>query len=311
VGANNRPRINSAAGGFTVGSAISLASDGGAADGAIAFYALSGATNAELVPRVSITSGGNVGIGTTTADAKLTLAGDISFNSDYIIRRNTSDGSDNGRVALAGGGSDSNTRGAYMHIFGNEGGAAGSIQIRLGNAAPATFGIYRSNAALAFHINGADGNASFTGSGGTCTITGAGACSSDERLKTNIVEISGAEALDKLAVIQGITYNWADPSWDQSQKVGVVAQDVQKAFPQLVSTAPMKFKGIEDEYYLVDSASLTAPLISAVNELNNRVQELDSENDRLKAENEALKARLEALEAKVSGSEKSEVGSGK
>ncbi len=109
------------------------------------------------------------------------------------------------------------------------------------------------------------GVATFSGPGGTCVIDGSGNCTSDQRLKTNIAPISGTDALAKLSLIQGVTYNWLDPSLTQSQQVGVIAQNVLKAFPQLVGTVQTSLDGVAGTYYTVNYAGLVAPLISAVN----------------------------------------------
>ncbi|MBA3679307.1 tail fiber domain-containing protein, partial [Candidatus Saccharibacteria bacterium] len=76
----------------------------------------------------------------------------------------------------------------------------------------------------------------FLGSGGTqCTVvTGTGwSCSSDETLKTNILNV--ANGLDIIKQIQGVTYNWkSDPTGTQQD--GFLAQDIQKILPELVTT---------------------------------------------------------------------------
>lgn len=78
--------------------------------------------------------------------------------------------------------------------------------------------------------------AKFNGSAGTqCTVvTGVGwSCSSDESLKTNIVNITNG--LDIINQLQGVTYNWkADPNGTQQD--GFIAQDIQKVLPELVTT---------------------------------------------------------------------------
>ena len=105
-------------------------------------------------------------------------------------------------------------------------------------------------------------------SGGTCVIgNGAGAtlCTSDERLKTNITAIPNA--LHDIEQIKGVTFNWADPTKNQNQFIGVIAQDVQKVFPQAVAT-------LGDGYLAVDYGALVAPLIEAVKELAGKVSSL-------------------------------------
>ncbi|MEK7108828.1 MAG: tail fiber domain-containing protein, partial [Patescibacteria group bacterium] len=121
------------------------------------------------------------------------------------------------------------------------------------------------------------GNFTVYGSGTTCVIgsgTGATNCTSDQRLKANITAISGADALAGLEKIRGVTFNWADPTRPQDQRVGVIAQDVMQAFPQLVSTATTSFMGVDGQYYTVDYAALVSPLIAGVNELNTRVDSI-------------------------------------
>ncbi len=56
-----------------------------------------------------------------------------------------------------------------------------------------------------------------------------GAPASDERLKENIHPIT--HALDKVKALNGVTFNWKK---DKKKSVGVVAQNVEKVFPELV-----------------------------------------------------------------------------
>ena len=128
-------------------------------------------------------------------------------------------------------------------------------------------------------LNVDGGNLVVLGTGTTCTIgngTGATNCTSDSRLKANIASISGTSALAGLSKIRGVTFNWADPSKDQGEQVGVIAQDVLQAFPQIVHTATTTFMGQLGNYYTVDYAALVSPLISGVNQLNTRTGFIES-----------------------------------
>lgn len=102
---------------------------------------------------------------------------------------------------------------------------------------------------------------------GTCTI-------SDGRLKNIERPIVGA--LAKLLKIHGIYFTWKDqPKYGLGRQAGVIAQDVQKVFPELVST--------DGEGKLsADYQRLTAPIIEAL-------RELKAENDNIRAELRALK----------------------
>jgi hypothetical protein len=102
-------------------------------------------------------------------------------------------------------------------------------------------------------------------SGSTCTIgngTNGTSCTSDEQLKTNITVIP--DALHNIEQIKGVTFNWADQTKNQNQFIGVIAQDVQKVFPQAVAT-------LSNGYLAVDYGALVAPLIEAVKELAGKV----------------------------------------
>ncbi len=114
------------------------------------------------------------------------------------------------------------------------------------------------------------------------TIRGANVSPSDMRLKTNIAPI--ADALDKLQQIRGVSFEWNERSevlgHSAGQKdIGVIAQEVETVFPELVHTSST------DGYKAVEYSRLTAVLIEAIKEL--------------KAENQTLRQRIEALEGKV------------
>ena len=99
------------------------------------------------------------------------------------------------------------------------------------------------------------------GATNTCTITtGIGiACSSDQRLKTNISDLP-TDTLSMIDKIRTVTYNWiADPSGPQM--IGFLAQDLQKYYPQLV-TADSR------GYLQVNYANLAPALVEADRELD-------------------------------------------
>ena len=79
--------------------------------------------------------GGNVGIGTSNTGGLLTLA----KNNNIAI--NTSDGSDDGYLAICGAGGDGSGRGGHIYLSGNERGAdAGTAIISAGNVSGAFVG---------------------------------------------------------------------------------------------------------------------------------------------------------------------------
>ena len=105
---------------------------------------------------------------------------------------------------------------------------------------------------------------------------------SDARLKTNVRQIEGA--LDKLERIRGVAFEPAETEspytlqgLPEQPSLGVVAQEVEEVFPEVVSTYEA-----DQEYMAVHYGGLTSVLIEAVKEL--------------KAQNEELQSRIEALE---------------
>nr|WP_180206447.1 tail fiber domain-containing protein [Pseudomonas sp. SbOxS1]NYU06687.1 tail fiber domain-containing protein [Pseudomonas sp. SbOxS1] len=86
---------------------------------------------------------------------------------------------------------------------------------------------------------------------------------SDERLKQNVQRLENPT--ENLLKLRGVTFNWKQN--DQAD-VGLIAQDVQKVYPQLVRT--------EGDHLQVDYQKLVAPLIESVRELNARVQTLET-----------------------------------
>jgi hypothetical protein len=88
---------------------------------------------------------------------------------------------------------------------------------------------------------------------------------SDRRLKTNISNIN--HSLGKIAGLQARHYNWKDASRDQSLQTGLIAQDVEKIFPELVTTD-------KEGYKAVNYIGLIPHLIEAVKDLKDQNAEI-------------------------------------
>jgi hypothetical protein len=109
---------------------------------------------------------------------------------------------------------------------------------------------------------------------------------SDERLKTDITEISGA--LDKVMQLRGVTFraNELAESFgyaNNKEQVGVIAQDVEKVLPQIVVPAPFDImqlqEGVEisrsgENYKTVHYEKLVPLLIQAIKEQQIMIEEL-------------------------------------
>ena len=106
--------------------------------------------------------------------------------------------------------------------------------------------------------------------------------SSDVRFKKDVQQLSNV--LDKIQNVRGVSFDWNERYAElgratNKRQIGVIAQELEQQFPELVSTWG------NESYRAVDYGRLTAVLLEAVKEL--------------KAENEELKQRVEVLELKV------------
>ena len=112
---------------------------------------------------------------------------------------------------------------------------------------------------------------------------------SDRRLKYIGKEFNSG--LDKIRQLKVFNYTFKKDE-AKEPRVGVIAQDLQKVFPDAVKNGADGFLTIrmEDMFYAV---------INAIKELDARVTALEKENQVLKEQNKALDARLKAVEAKL------------
>jgi hypothetical protein len=102
------------------------------------------------------------------------------------------------------------------------------------------------------------------------TVGGDIVVSSDARLKANIVSLGST--LAKLLLIDGKSYTMKK---DGKQKIGVLAQDIQKVFPELVSTD-------DKDMLAVNYQGLVPVLINALKEQEGKICKQQSEIDELK-----------------------------
>ena len=111
------------------------------------------------------------------------------------------------------------------------------------------------------------------------TVNGVVNTSSDARLKTDIMSLGGT--LTKLLLIDGKSYTTIK---DGRQTIGVLAQDIQEVFPELVTTD-------DNDMLAVNYQGLVPVLINAL-------KEQQAEIDKLKEQEERI-ARLEAMIAEM------------
>jgi len=241
---------------------------------------------------LNVNAGGMVTMGSTTAARKLYLYSNLSSGAAASIRMEeagpriefvrTLSGTDQkaweiGLVGAAGGGTGVSS--TTLHFSSINDAFQGASRItglaitRAGNVAIGTtspsdrldvFGDVRVGTSGA---NGCIKDFSGTGFAGTC--------SSDERLKTNIVDLSGGY-LTKMANLRVISYNWNDTAKDLNKvdtavtNYGLLAQNVEENFPELVVTD-------SNGYKQVNYSRIPLYLLKAVQELTKKVKGFSDE----------------------------------
>ena len=100
--------------------------------------------------------------------------------------------------------------------------------------------------------------------------------------------------MDKLEQLSGVSFDWDQSKTGASEiksSIGVLAQDVQKVFPDLVRKGP-------EGYLAVNYIGLVPVLIEAVKEQQEENLSLRQQLEQQEALMEQLLRRIEALEGK-------------
>ncbi|AUN97354.1 hypothetical protein C0V70_04355 [Bacteriovorax stolpii] len=140
-----------------------------------------------------------------------------------------------------------------------------------------------------------------TGAGGAgCSITWNGtSCSSDERLKENITNLTSP--LEDVLKLRSVNFNWKKDQKKERQ-IGYVAQEVEKVIPEVV-------RNDSNGYKQVNYGNIVSIATAAIQEfflkwqddsakLHREIATLKEENELKNQEIELLKSRLDNLEKK-------------
>ena len=142
------------------------------------------------------------------------------------------------------------------------------------NSRPSTSGFRSSGSS---HSSGGSrsyggGHSSSSHSFGSSSHSSGGGRRSDKRFKLDIRPLSGS--LDRVCSLSGVTYQWNTKSFpnehfEAKQQIGLIAQDVERAYPQVVNTRP-------DGYKTIDYDLLVPALIESIKELRAKSDKQDS-----------------------------------
>ena len=83
---------------------------------------------------------------------------------------------------------------------------------------------------------------------------------SDRRLKTNIQTIDNPNTLENIQKLRGVTFEWKNSDFGTGTQVGMIAQELEEVYPDLVETDNDGFKSIQ-------YGKFTAILLEAVKDL--------------------------------------------
>ncbi|MCB1179518.1 MAG: tail fiber domain-containing protein [Leptospiraceae bacterium] len=265
----------------------------GYAANSVRFFTATNDTTALGTERMRIDLNGNVGIGNTNPTSKL-------------------------HISHPGGSSPIYFMDLYTVTFGTGTNAQNSYFIRGGDSVQPNIFVVRGDGHIGIQKNpeypidvvGDINTTSCLRIGGAQTT---GSCSSDARLKKSIQPIQNS--LSKLLALNPSKYSWRKEefSWLKNtpdSETGLLAQDVEKVFPHLVSTDEKGYKKVNY------GMELNMHVIAAIKELSNKNEILEKHNEtlehkisqittegektishlrELKHENKTLKAELSQL----------------
>ena len=123
---------------------------------------------------------------------------------------------------------------------------------------------------------------------GSGTYTGTWTQASDERYKSNIKSLP--EIMKKVKLLQPVEYEWnkdryPEENFPDGKQVGLIAQEVEKIFPEIVATD-------KDGYKSIDYSKISVLLLQAMKEQQNEIEKQSDEIRKMKSELEELKAMI-------------------
>lgn len=121
--------------------------------------------------------------------------------------------------------------------------------------------------------SGAGSNVMQINGAGNLSITGTLTQSSDARLKKDVTPLSGS--LQKITSVSGYRYHWIDSTKGQDWQTGVLAQEIEQVFPELIKEDA---QGIKSVNYL----GLVPHLIESIKQQQQQIETLRTELQQLK-----------------------------
>lgn len=235
-------------------------------------------TNGAMKEKLRFHSNGNIGVSSTAPKTLFEIKSTGYLFNDSPLSIDNGFSGESFRLGNAVGGSGRGD--AYMHICDSTTSSTCHFYLtqkgvtRMMIDANGKVGINTSgNNPYDFFVNGSAGG------------TAAWANTSDARLKKNIQLIP--DSLEKLLQLNGVTFNWrhdvrTDISFSDDTDMGLIAQDVEKVFPEAVSTDKQSFKSVA-------YTKLIGPIVEAIKELYSEITHTSAELEKQSREIASLK----------------------
>jgi hypothetical protein len=218
--------------------------------GSLNFAVSSTNSDAPTNSKMTITKAGNVGIGTTSSSARLSVVNAVSTTATVMSIGTSNNGLN--FIINSNGAPEISSAAAVAPIYFSQGSTR--VMTLSDNS---NVGIGTTSPSYTLHVNG--------------SVAGTSAYNnlSDKRYKKDILPIQNA--LDKILALNGVTFNWdkeaTDMNLDDNNHIGLLAQDVEEILPQAVTTGTDENKTKSVAY-----TDLVPVLIEAIKELKAEIE---------------------------------------
>ncbi len=276
---SNRPVIQFSEGeniSLTSGMSIEYNGAGAAGDNKLHINGIDG------LPKLTVESGGQVGIGVSSPDRELTVF-DTDDNGDAAINIKSSNTSDREMLLAV----NQSSGGVFGMMTNNDLYFRSNNVNRMVIKNNGDVGIGTSFPSNLLSVNGTAGK---PGGGSWSTF-------SDQRMKQDIRPFQ--QGLEEVIAIHPVHFRYNELSGHDTRKeyVGVLAQELQKIAPYMVSS----FYQDGESFLQVDNSAMTYLLINAVKELHSENQKLKSRNNQMETDLNEMKRDLQNIKALLSG----------